>query len=160
MIKRIATAVVLIPIVLLLVLRAPVFLVAIVTGAVALVTVHEFLKLTEAYGVQPLRKPTYGFVALFFLLLPQAVATRASVATMARMRMLGRPFCARVIRSLTALSPPVRLMIRSIGLTGTAPRHPPIRRTARSLRYLEGDVGTLHPDAEIRSVQIVPGQWQ
>jgi phosphatidate cytidylyltransferase len=46
-----------------------VFLVAIVTGAVALVTVHEFLKLTEAYGVQPLRKPTYGFVALFFLLL-------------------------------------------------------------------------------------------
>lgn len=69
MIKRIATAVVLIPIVLLLVLRAPVFLVAIVTGAVALVTVHEFLKLTEAYGVQPLRKPTYAFVALFFLLL-------------------------------------------------------------------------------------------
>jgi len=69
LIKRIATAVVLIPIVLLLVLRAPVFLVAIVTGAVALVTVHEFLKLTEAYGVQPLRKPTYGFVALFFLLL-------------------------------------------------------------------------------------------
>jgi len=69
LIKRIGTAVVLIPIVLLLVLRAPVFLVAIVTGAVALVTVHEFLKLTEAYGVQPLRKPTYGFVALFFLLL-------------------------------------------------------------------------------------------
>ena len=69
MIKRIATAVVLIPIVLLLVLRAPVFLVAIVTGAVALVTVHEFLKLTEAYGVQPLRKPTYGFVTLFFFLL-------------------------------------------------------------------------------------------
>jgi phosphatidate cytidylyltransferase len=69
LIKRIATAVVLIPIVLLLVLRAPVFMVAIVTGAVALVTVHEFLKLTEAYGVQPLRKPTYGFVALFFLLL-------------------------------------------------------------------------------------------
>ena len=69
MIKRILTAVVLIPIVLLLVLRAPVPLVAVVTGAVALVTIHEFLKLTEAYGVQPLRKPTYGFVALFFLLL-------------------------------------------------------------------------------------------
>lgn len=60
---------VLIPIVLLLVLRAPIPLVAIVTAAVALVTVHEFLKLTEAYGVQPLRKPTYGFVVLFFLLL-------------------------------------------------------------------------------------------
>lgn len=69
MIKRIATAVVLIPIVLLLVLRAPVSLVAIVTAAVALVTVHEFLKLTESYGVQPLRKPTYGVVVLFFVLL-------------------------------------------------------------------------------------------
>ena len=69
MIKRIATAVVLIPIVLLLVLRAPIFLVAIVTAFVALITVHEFLKLTEFYGVQPLRKPTYGAMALFFLLL-------------------------------------------------------------------------------------------
>jgi phosphatidate cytidylyltransferase len=69
LIKRIVTAVVLIPIVLLLVLRAPVSVVAIVTGAVALVTVHEFLQLTEAHGVHALRKPTYGFVALFFLLL-------------------------------------------------------------------------------------------
>ncbi len=64
MIKRIATAVVLIPIVLLLVLRAPIFLVAIVTAVVALLTVHEFLKLTESYGVQPSRKPTYGLVVL------------------------------------------------------------------------------------------------
>jgi phosphatidate cytidylyltransferase len=69
LIKRIATAVVLIPIVLLLVLRAPIILVAAVTAVVALLTVHEFLKLTESYGVQPLRKPTYGFVLLFFLAL-------------------------------------------------------------------------------------------
>jgi phosphatidate cytidylyltransferase len=69
LIKRIATAVVLIPIVLLLVLRAPVALVAVVTGVIALLTTREFLKLTESYGVQPLRKPTYGFVVLFFLLL-------------------------------------------------------------------------------------------
>jgi phosphatidate cytidylyltransferase len=69
LIKRIATAVVLIPMVLLLVLRAPIFLVAIVSAVVALLTVHELLKLTESYGVQPLRKPTYGLVVLFFLLL-------------------------------------------------------------------------------------------
>jgi phosphatidate cytidylyltransferase len=69
LIKRIATAVVLIPMVLLLVLRAPIFLVAMVSAVVALLTVHEFLKLTESYGVQPLRKPTYGLVVLFFLLL-------------------------------------------------------------------------------------------
>ena len=69
MLKRIATAVVLIPIVLLLVLRAPVPLVAAVAAAVALVTVHEFLKLTESYGVHPLRWPTYIFVGVLFLLL-------------------------------------------------------------------------------------------
>ena len=74
MLKRIATAVVLIPIVMLLVLRAPVPVVAVVAAAVALVTVQEFLKLTESYGVQPLRLPTYIFVGLFFLLLAASVA--------------------------------------------------------------------------------------
>lgn len=69
MLKRIATAVVLIPIVLVLTLRAPVSVLAIVVGFVALLTVHEFLKLTEAYGVRPLRLLTYVFCALFFLLL-------------------------------------------------------------------------------------------
>ena len=69
MLKRIATALVLIPVVILLVLRAPVPVVAAVAAAVALVTVQEFLKLTESYEVQPLRPPTYTFVGLFFLLL-------------------------------------------------------------------------------------------
>jgi phosphatidate cytidylyltransferase len=69
LLKRIATAVVLIPIVVLLVLRAPVPVVALVAAAVALITVHEFLKLTESYGVEPLRLPTYVFVGLLFLLL-------------------------------------------------------------------------------------------
>ena len=69
MLKRIATAVVLIPIVLALILRAPVPLVAAVAAIVALLTIHEFLKLAESYGVQPLRLPTYIFVGIFFLLL-------------------------------------------------------------------------------------------
>ena len=74
MLKRIATAVVLIPVVLLLVLRAPVPVVALVTAAIALITVQEFLKLTESYGVEPLRLPTYIFVGLFFLLLAASAA--------------------------------------------------------------------------------------
>ena len=69
MIERIATAVVLIPVVLLLVLRAPIALVALVTAGIALLTVREFLKLTEGYGVEPMRKPTYGAFLFFFLLL-------------------------------------------------------------------------------------------
>jgi phosphatidate cytidylyltransferase len=69
LLKRIATAVVLIPIVVLLVLRAPVPVLAVVAAVVALLTIHEFLRLTEAYGVQPLRWPTYIFAGIFFLLL-------------------------------------------------------------------------------------------
>jgi len=66
MIKRIATAVVLIPLVLLLVLKAPAYLLVIVSGAVALLAIAELLKLVTHYGVQPLSSLIYGFVALFF----------------------------------------------------------------------------------------------
>jgi len=43
--------------------------VAVITAIVAMVTIHEFLKLTESYGVQPFRWPTYIFAGVFFLLL-------------------------------------------------------------------------------------------
>ena len=59
----------LIPIVLVLILRAPVSALAVVAGVVALLTIHEFLKLTESYGVKPLRLLTYVFCSIFFLLL-------------------------------------------------------------------------------------------
>jgi phosphatidate cytidylyltransferase len=69
MIKRIATAVVLIPLVLLLVLKAPIYLLAIVAGAVALLASAEFLKLTTHYAVQPMALATNIFIAAFFLFL-------------------------------------------------------------------------------------------
>jgi phosphatidate cytidylyltransferase len=69
LLKRIATAVVLIPIVLALIVRAPVPVLAVFAAIVALITIHEFLKLTESYGVQPLSLPTYLFVGIFFALL-------------------------------------------------------------------------------------------
>lgn len=69
MIKRIATAVVLIPVVLVLILRAPVAVLAVVAAVVALLTIREFLKLTESYGVRPMRLMTYIFCGIFFLLL-------------------------------------------------------------------------------------------
>jgi phosphatidate cytidylyltransferase len=69
LLKRIATAVVLIPIVLALILRAPVPALAVVAAVVALITIHEFLKLTEHYGVEPMPLPTYLYTILFFLTL-------------------------------------------------------------------------------------------
>lgn len=67
MIKRIATAVVLIPLVLLLVLKAPAYLLVIVSAAVAILAIAEFLKLVTHYGVEPLTNLTYAFVAVFFI---------------------------------------------------------------------------------------------
>jgi len=67
LLKRVLTAVVLIPIVLLLVLRAPIPVFALVAALVALLAVQELLKLAEAYGARPFRWPTYIFVGLFFL---------------------------------------------------------------------------------------------
>lgn len=67
MLTRIATAVVLIPIVLLLVLKAPAYLLVIVAAAVALLAIAEFLKLTTHYGVQPLTFLTYAYITIFFL---------------------------------------------------------------------------------------------
>jgi phosphatidate cytidylyltransferase len=82
MLKRIATAVVLIPIVMLLVLRAPVPVLVTFAVAVALVTVQEFLKLAESYNVAPLRLPTYLFVGLFFLLFALIAAETPQVSAL------------------------------------------------------------------------------
>jgi len=69
LVKRVGTAVVLIPSVLVLVLKAPVWVLAIVAAVVALVASSEFLKVSEAYEVRPFRKPTYAYVSLFFALI-------------------------------------------------------------------------------------------
>lgn len=84
MLKRIATAVVLIPIVLALILRAPVWVLAIVAGSAALLTIHEFLKLTESYGVQPMAWPTHVFGALFFLMLALTAQGETALVSVGR----------------------------------------------------------------------------
>jgi phosphatidate cytidylyltransferase len=76
MIKRVATAVVLIPLVLVLVLKAPLYILALVAGAVALLAIAEFLQLVTPYGVQPLTRATYVFVALFFVFVIFASSNR------------------------------------------------------------------------------------
>src|SRR5450432_4280242 len=67
MITRIATAAILIPVVLLLVLKAPLYVLTLFAGAVALLAIAEFLKLVTHYAVQPFKLVTYCFVALFFV---------------------------------------------------------------------------------------------
>ena len=81
LIKRVLTAVVLIPIVLALVLRAPVPAVAGIAGLVALLAIRELLKLSEAYAVRPLNLPTYIYTGLFFLVIAIAPGTVPALST-------------------------------------------------------------------------------
>jgi phosphatidate cytidylyltransferase len=69
LLKRVLTAVVLIPLVLLLVLRAPIPVLAFVAAVIALLAIYELLKLSEAYGIKPLRAPTFVFAGLLFVLI-------------------------------------------------------------------------------------------
>ena len=81
LLRRVLTAVVLIPIVLLLILRAPVPVLALVAALVALLAAQELLKLSEAYGLRAFRWPTYIFFGLFFLFLALSPANKPLLAT-------------------------------------------------------------------------------
>lgn len=67
--KRLATAIVLIPVVLLAILRAPIPLLAVIVGIVALLTTREFLDLAQHYGTKPFRGATYIYVGALFAFL-------------------------------------------------------------------------------------------
>jgi phosphatidate cytidylyltransferase len=115
LLKRILTAVVLIPIVLVLVLRAPVPAVALVAALVALLAVQELLKISEAYKVRPFHWPTYIFVGLFFLFL----AVNSGQAT----PLLSTAMFAGSVGFVAALAPFVFLVVgmRRVDLSGAFP---------------------------------------
>ncbi|HEY1270635.1 MAG TPA: phosphatidate cytidylyltransferase [Terriglobales bacterium] len=86
LLKRVLTAVVLIPIVLVLVLRAPVPVLAAVTALVVLLAVQELLRLSEAYGIRPLLWPTHIYVVLIFVFVsfnPGGITPELSTITFA-----------------------------------------------------------------------------
>ena len=64
--KRVLTAVVLIPLVLLAVFRAPAPLFATIVAAIAVLAAREFIDLVKHYNVSPFRMPTYVGVVLLF----------------------------------------------------------------------------------------------
>lgn len=73
--KRVLTAVVLIPIVLLIIFRAPLPILAALVAAVAVLTIREILGLSTKYGVEPQRWPTYVLAVLVFVLVAIGYST-------------------------------------------------------------------------------------
>src|SRR4051794_30151535 len=80
--KRVLTAVVLIPLVLLAVFRAPAPLFIALVAAVALMATREFLDIAKGYNVSPFRMPTFVIVGLMFLALVVR-STQAQTPTIA-----------------------------------------------------------------------------
>jgi phosphatidate cytidylyltransferase len=68
--KRVLTAAALIPVVLLIVFKAPLWLFALVVAAIIVLALHEYLGIVEAAGIKPFRRLTYvvGVLPVFFLL--------------------------------------------------------------------------------------------
>jgi len=77
--RRILTGIVLVPLVLLAVLRAPFWMLTAIVGMVALLCIHEYLGIVEAYGIRPLRNAT--LLLTFFLFLPYALLPGLGAAT-------------------------------------------------------------------------------
>src|SRR5262249_26080168 len=67
--KRVLTAVALIPVVLLIVFRAPLWLYALVVAAVIVLALREYLGIAEAAGIKPFRWLAYAGALLPFALL-------------------------------------------------------------------------------------------
>jgi phosphatidate cytidylyltransferase len=57
--KRVLTAAVLIPFVLLLVFRAPLWLFALAVAGIVVLTIHEYIGIIKAYGIEPMTKLCY-----------------------------------------------------------------------------------------------------
>src|SRR4051794_14051612 len=65
--KRILTAAVLIPLVMLLIFKAPVWAMSLALAVIALAATHEYLNIVEGHGIEPFRTVTMLTVILFFL---------------------------------------------------------------------------------------------
>ncbi len=94
--KRVLTAVVLVPVVLAAVFWAPLWLLGIFCAAVAILALAEYFKLEAGQGLSPLRAAGYAFCVIAFALLivvnvPLGFYSDASVAVMAILLILS-PF--------------------------------------------------------------------
>ncbi|MGH9576704.1 MAG: phosphatidate cytidylyltransferase [Terriglobales bacterium] len=81
--KRVITAAVLIPLVLVAVFRAPLWLFTAIAGLVALLAMREYLDLVAAYGANPFRAVVLGFTSLSFAFLAAANSSREEWNTVA-----------------------------------------------------------------------------
>ncbi|HJT01737.1 MAG TPA: phosphatidate cytidylyltransferase [Terriglobales bacterium] len=132
--RRIATAAILIPVVLLIVLRAPVPLLSAVVAIVAMLTTHEFLQIAQHYRVQPLWKPTYVYVAVLFLFLAlNAISGKPLIATSSFIVAMG----------FSAVLAPFVFLVIAMGRTDFSAALPAAAASAFAFGYIALPLGFL-----------------
>jgi phosphatidate cytidylyltransferase len=65
--KRVLTAVALIPVVLLLVFKAPIWLFVVALGVLIVLSLHEYLNIIKAYGIEPVEGLSYVFALVMLV---------------------------------------------------------------------------------------------
>ena len=65
--KRVVTAVILVPLVILALFKAPLWLFTLLVFGVAALAAHEYFGIVEAQGFRPFEIPSYGFLVVSFL---------------------------------------------------------------------------------------------
>jgi phosphatidate cytidylyltransferase len=75
--KRVLTVVVLVPLVLAAVFWLPIWVFSLAVGAVAILTCHEYLNISDAYGLIPFRLAAMFFLALLFVAYPYGLRDTA-----------------------------------------------------------------------------------
>ena len=150
--KRVLTAIILIPMVLLVVLRAPVPVMAALVAGVALLATREFLDITRHYGMEPFRLPTYIFVVLPFLAIALEGVPKPMMSTAMMMYAVGlaavfAPFVFLVIGIRFGIFTPSEVGAFAVAyaiVIGTlAYRELDWRRFQEALRHSVADIGMI-----------------
>lgn len=119
--KRLLTAVVLIPIVLLLTFKAPLWLFSVVVAVVAMLALREYMDLVVGYGYEPLRLTTYVITPFYFALLAVLGRDVVGQETSGTFFLLGGAFVLPIafLLGLLGLRKDLRTALPSVALTWT-----------------------------------------
>jgi phosphatidate cytidylyltransferase len=111
-VKRVLTAVILVPIVVLALFKAPLWLFTLLVLGVALLAAKEYFDIAGKTGVRPFRRTSYAFLICIFLV---GYAEGSTISA----SYLGRPFVAlesaAIVASLLLILSPYVLLVRGMG---------------------------------------------
>ncbi len=132
--KRVLTAVILIPLVLLAVFRAPIWLFSAIVLVVAALALHEFFGIVRAYQVEPLHIVSNAVLAIFFVLVGVVANAAADPTT---------GFIAITAPGSALLIFVFILMLAALGRQNLASALPAISYSAFGLVYIGFSLATL-----------------